>query len=932
MPPTGLTMNSHHKIIVTGDLVREVHSYKGSRTYASQPPAEGTREIGHMGGAALLHELLDATEPGSSILGLSVDTKQEWPEHLTAYATYTAHLAGFKDDPKPPRGAKPKKVWRVSAAGGYGFADAVPPSEAPATRVPIETGTVLVIDDGGAGFRTQRATSRWADGGDVSQALPPWVVFKMSRTCCDGYLWRHFVERCRQSSGKNQLVVIVSADELRRDGAAISRGLSWERTTSETCRALAHSAQLAGAQMAAHVIVVFRREGALWLQPSEKKAVLLFDPELAEGQWKSTLNERGTVFGHLSVFTAAIALELARSRGASEFSAGIAGAIRTGLTATRELCLCGHGPVEKGQRPGFPLEQVANVLRGTAEARKDYQPQDTFVAVDVPVADLVASTGSAWTIASQNDPQGAPPTPLYGLAFQTAIYGPKRLSSMPQARFGDLLTVDRDEIEKLRALRQMIQAYEEGGRQKQPLCLGAFGPPGSGKSFGIKQIAAEIFGSDVSLLEFNLSQFSEPDDLIGAFHQVRDKVLAGVTPVVFWDEFDSGEFRWLQLLLAPMQDGKFQSGQLTHTLGKCVFVFAGATSWDFEHFGPAPSPSNAAEREALEKILKDSSAARSARTEAEEEFRLKKGPDFVSRLSGHINVLGPNRRVLYNFATGMWDQPDLTDITFPVRRALLLRSFLKAKPGDVLDPDPDLLNALIRQPRYKHGARSMEKIVEPLRATHAPLRLAQLPAPQVLTQHLDTAEAFQNLLIENDRFLTPERLHDLAAAIHENYRLTTEEKYVHDPQFLNAYDALDAWGRATNLAAAARVPYVLAMAGLCVREGRATQAEEALATELLRRCIDPLRREEHSRWEHYLKGNGWLQSPTGVRDNAQLLHRCLVPFDTLSEPDQQKDDRAIMSLPQAVALVNFKIVLFPDLTIPNGSSGIASTLRLDELR
>jgi ATPase family associated with various cellular activities (AAA) len=898
-------------IIVTGDLVREVHFYKGSRTYASQAPADGTREMVQMGGAALLHELLLKIEPGSSILGLKVDETQPWPEHLTAYASYTAHLAGFRDDPKPPRGAKPKKVWRISAPGGYGFDDAVPPPEPPATRELPETGTVLVIDDGGAGFRTQRAKSRWPDGGDVSQALPPWLVFKTSRPCSDGYLWRHLVERCRRSSGNSQLVVIVSADELRRDGAAITRGLSWERTTSDTCRAFAHSPQLAGAQMAAHVIVVFRREGALWLQPSKKKATLVFDPELAEGQWKSTLNEQGTVFGHLSVFTAAIALELARRRDTVAFDAGIVGAIRTGLAATRELCLSGHGPVEKGKKPGFPFEQVANVLRGTAEARKDYQPQDTFVAVDVPVASLVDSTAPAWTIASQNDPPGASPTPQYGLAFQTAIYGPKRLSSMPQARFGDLLTVDRDEIEKLRALRQMIQAYEEGGRQKQPLCLGAFGPPGSGKSFGIKQIAAEVFGSDVTLLEFNLSQFSKPEDLIGAFHQVRDKVLAGVTPVVFWDEFDSGEFRWLQLLLAPMQDGKFQSGQLTHTLGKCVFVFAGATSWDFEHFGPAPSPTNAAETKALGEILMDA-FVRNARTKAEEEFRLKKGPDFVSRLNGHINVLGPNRRLLYNFATGTWDQPDVTDITFPVRRALLLRSFVKAKHGDVLDPDRDLLNALIRQPRYKHGARSMEKIVEPLRATHAPLRLAQLPAPQVLTQHLDTAEAFQSLLVENGNFLTSKHLHDLAAAIHENYRLTTEPQYVHDPQFLNAYDALDAWGRATNLAAAARIPYVLAMAGLCVREDATTEAEEKLATELLRRCLDPLRREEHSRWEHYLSGNGWLQSPTGIRDNAQLLHKCLLPFDKLSEPDQKKDDRAIMSLPQAVALLNFKIVLFPD--------------------
>ena len=46
-------------------------------------------------------------------------------------------------------------------------------------------------------------------------------------------------------------------------------------------------------------------------------------------------------------------------------------------------------------------------------------------------------------------------------------------------------------------------------------------------------------GGKPALLEFNLSQFSDERDLIGAFHQVRDKRLEGSVPVVFWDEFDS---------------------------------------------------------------------------------------------------------------------------------------------------------------------------------------------------------------------------------------------------------------------------------------------------------------------------------------------------------------------------------------------------------
>ena len=119
--------------------------------------------------------------------------------------------------------------------------------------------------------------------------------------------------------------------------------------------------------------------------------------------------------------------------------------------------------------------------------------------------------------------------------------------------------------------------------------------------------------------EFNLSQFASPDDLLSALHQVRDIGLSGKIPLIFWDEFDAAfsgaALGWLRYFLAPMQDGRFQEGQLIHPIGRSIFVFAGGTATSMADFGQGLSA---------------------------DDFRAVKGPDFVSRLKGFVNILGPN--------------------------------------------------------------------------------------------------------------------------------------------------------------------------------------------------------------------------------------------------------------------------------------------------
>ena len=121
----------------------------------------------------------------------------------------------------------------------------------------------------------------------------------------------------------------------------------------------------------------------------------------------------------------------------------------------------------------------------------------------------------------------------------------------------------------------------------RPLSIAVFGTPGSGKSFGIVEVANSIASNLIKKLDFNLSQFRSPLDLVNAFHKVRDIVLEGKIPLVFFDEFDSaleGKLGWLKYFLAPMQDGVFREGDSIHPIGKAIFVFAGGTSSTFKEF------------------------------------------------------------------------------------------------------------------------------------------------------------------------------------------------------------------------------------------------------------------------------------------------------------------------------------------------------------
>ncbi|HXY33997.1 MAG TPA: AAA family ATPase [Planctomycetaceae bacterium] len=300
--------------------------------------------------------------------------------------------------------------------------------------------------------------------------------------------------------------------------------------------------------------------------------------------------------------------------------------------------------------------------------------------------------------------------------------------AFPVARFGELVTVDRDEIESYRSIRNLIQRYTEKKSPPRPLCIAVFGPPGSGKSFGVKQIAGTISGKQKSKsYEFNLAQFTCANDLENALIQIRDDALGGVRPLVFFDEvdssFDGQSLGWLRHFLSVMQDGEFKHENLKLKIGNPILVFAGGTSSSYGQF--------------TRKELKEDEL---------DEFRAAKGPDFVSRLRGFVDTTGPDPR-------------DTEDDVFIVRRAVMIRSIIERSYKDLLrsDGEPQIdggvLNALLQVPRYEHGVRSIEAIFE-MSKVGTKFEKSDLPPREQLEMHLfrskevDSASDFDRLLKE----------------------------------------------------------------------------------------------------------------------------------------------------------------------------------------
>jgi hypothetical protein len=882
-----------HTVIVTGDvtmdwnLARTRRSRLGSSVWSAD---DTTSTYWQRGGAALLADLIaavgddlrpnggrpiDIRQPGSPKNVREVITGD--PRFHHSYAMWSP----FKYSEKPLFD-KEKPAWRVEEFLGLDRAS----SDAEKGWQKIGDGSLeadlIVLDDANLGFRD--TPDFWPAAFKSQGKNQPWIISKMAKPLVQGPLWEQL-----HKNWANRLILVATVDDLRLSEVQISCELSWERTAQDVFWELVHNPCINSISHCAHVIVSFGPAGAILLSRREEKqgaafeCSLFFDPRIIEGMWKQEY--AGGMIGANTCLTAGIVRQVLLSPENPDIPAGV----QAGLGAIRTLYIEGYG--ERGTsasqaKLAFPIQKITTVL---SQDSKSF----TVAKVQDPTR-FVQKMGSSkekplvegyWTILHDRY-QGT----LDQLAYQVVTESPENgLQGVPWGQFGNLLTVDRQEIESYRSVRSLVYEYCRQGQQKKPLSIAVFGPPGSGKSFGIVEIANSLLPGQIEVREFNLSQLDSVESLIAAFHQVRDIGLSGKIPLIFWDEFDSSlegiSLGWLRYFLAPMQDGRFQEGQIGHPIGRAIFVFAGGTSARMVDFGQGLDP---------------------------EKLRSVKGSDFISRLKGYINVLGPN-------PIKVSDQKQISDPYYIIRRAILLRSILKRNAPqlfekrsgkDVLNIDHGLLRAFLKIGIYKHGARSMESIIAMSQLTgKTNFERSSLPSESQLDLHVD-GKSFLSLVQQIE--LEGKLLEDLAEAAHDVYCEGLRARgikygHVRDEKLktndlLVPYVELSEDMKEQNRENVRDIPTKLAMVGYIMIPARSNEPPFNFPGV----DLEKLAKDEHERWMQPKLADGWAHGPK--TDRAKKLNQCLVPWEKLPEEEKEKDRDLVRGIPDILARAGYAIV------------------------
>jgi hypothetical protein len=778
---------------------------------------------------------------------------------------------------------------------------------------------MLVVDDVSLGF---------VDDNDIVDALMTEahkvknIILKTHSSHFNSLLWKRFVKE----DLLKKTTVVITADSLREGGAYITRGFSWDKTIEETVKEFDSGSFSVVLGDCKRVIVLFDKFGIASftnesLQSKFKGTDIqatkltferfVYDRQNYEGVWDKRYN--GSIYGSLSILTAAVTLLYSNVRFSTSYIYNLA------LNCIHKNIEFGGG---KGKSPDFSeiylyIKNVFSLDKSTFDNQSDdfkkcrnelvksvYKFYSAYPRYNTSCNYGLKRNGNEFQSNLLSDVAGYGEDFLFSKAIEIIMRGPEdALKAVPMAKFGKYQTYDREEIERINSVQNLIRVYLSHPSDNRPLSFAVFGAPGSGKSFAIKQLLESIFGNSNEPMTFNLTQIKDIHDLHQALHIVRDRTVKGAIPLVFWDEFDCESNRWLKEFLAPMQDGEFSEGSYIHPLGRAIFVFAGGTSSTFEEYEHKVLP---------EKDLK--------------------GPDFISRLRGFVNIKGPNN--IYDstksdiyIKSNNSEKISEGDDAYLIRRAIIIRTNLKKhhtpifENNEVPSISPGVVNALLKTKEYLHGARSMESIISLSRTgNNKHFDTSSLPSPELLRIH--TSNDFTSLVHEGE--LEYSLIEILAEVVHNQWKTEKEnqegkdnkpsyiygesrndgpEKYTH-PRLMDYQKLKEEWKEDNRITARLTKAKFLSI-GYQIIPPRLQNNSDLEIDKVIELHRNELIEMEHDIWirSHLIDGYEYCAET----NDAMLLHKDIAKLSDMESVEIHLDNAIINATMDVLRKHNFKL-------------------------
>lgn len=434
----------------------------------------------------------------------------------------------------------------------------------------------------------------------------PRVVVKLKRSIRENNI---LLEALEENYSKKS-IIIIEADLLRLEGLSISKDISWERTAQDFLMEWYNNSGMKCLRSFSHVIVQFGITGAIYIYKSDSANVvksissrvhqLYFDPIAPRTGVFRDPDYDGDVIGSQTFFSLSIVKEIINlmSRQLGD-ETSIMNAIGVGIKKGIRRC-----QINYTEGYGGEINNIKSCLEDPCGKCKP----NAFVDIDIETLKIANGRVPigilSWSLLNQTSEYQ-----LLDIARDIVIDGidkvlnnpapnRDRILWVPVVRFSDLTVIDRRELEGYRTIYRLM-AKAIISEPDTPLSIAVFGPPGSGKSFVVRQLAESI-PTEIDVREINLSQLESFEELKEKIEGIkkddywiestdRDRQL-----LVFVDEFDSNlkeqELGWLKYFLAYMEDWyrtpewKSSPRKNGNSPGNIIFVFAGGTSRNYLDF------------------------------------------------------------------------------------------------------------------------------------------------------------------------------------------------------------------------------------------------------------------------------------------------------------------------------------------------------------